>query len=152
MELLGLQVDNIRNNEKQAKPSQQVQTEITAEDIFLRTEDEIAANALINIHQQSQIQSMEEVDTNVQHVKETNVTTNLPTRQIVSIPYQGDTNLQQVTQTNVVTNLPTGQIVSITDQGNFIPECVQNISLTPVVQQYLGQTLPRRTTVNSNIE
>ena len=69
LELLGLQVENVRNKEKQAKPSQQVQTEITAEDIFLRTEDEIAANTLIDIHHQSQIQSVEEVDTNVQQCK-----------------------------------------------------------------------------------
>ena len=69
LELLGLQVENVRNKEKQAKPSQQVETEITAEAIFLRTEDEIAANTLIDIHHQSQIQSVEEVDTNVQQCK-----------------------------------------------------------------------------------
>ena len=34
--------------------------------------------------------------------------------------------------------------LSITDEGNLIPCCVQNIGLTPVVQQYLGETLPRR--------
>ena len=140
-----MQVENLRNKEKQAKPSQQVQTEITAEDIFLRTEDEIAANTLIDIHHQSQIQSVEEVDTNVQQLQETNIRTNLPTaRQLVSIPYQGDTNLQQFTETNVARNLQSGQILSITDESNLIPGCVQNIGLTPVVQQYLGQTLPRR--------
>ena len=83
LELLGLQVENLRNKEKQAKPSQQAQTEITAEDIFVRTEDKIAANTLIDIHHQSQIQSMEEVDTNVQQVRQTNITTNLPIKQIV---------------------------------------------------------------------
>ena len=123
-----MQVENLRNKEKQAKPSQQVQTEITAEDIFLRTEDKIAANTLINIHHQSQIQSVEEVDTNVQQVQQTNITTNLPTKQIVSIPYQADTNLQQFTETNVTTNIQSGQILSITDEGNLIPGCVQNIS------------------------
>ena len=133
----------IINKEKQAKPSQQVQTEITAEDIFLRTEGEIAANALINIHHQSQVQSMEE-DTNVQQVTQTNITTNLQTGQLLSIPYQDDTNLQQVTETNVTRNFQSGQILSITDEGNLIPGCVQNIGLTPVVQQYLRQTLPRR--------
>ena len=144
LELLGLQVENVRNKEKQAKPSQQVQTEITAEDIFLRTEDKIAANTLIDIHHQSQIQSVEESDTNVQQLQETNIRSNLPTKQLVSIPYQGDTNLQQFTETNVARNIQTGQILSITDQSNLIPDCVQNIGLTPVVQQYLGQTLPRR--------
>ena len=139
-----MQVENVRNKEKQAKPSQQVQTEITAEDIFLRTEDEIAANTLIDIHHQSQIQSVEESDTNVQQLQETNIRSNLPTKQLVSIPYQEDTNLQQFTETNVARNIQTGQILSITDQSNLIPDCVQNIGLTPVVQQYLGQTLPRR--------
>ena len=71
-----------------------MQTEITAEDIFLRTEDEIAANMLINIHHQSQIQSVEEVDTNVQQLQETNIRSNLPTKELLSIPYQVDTNLQ----------------------------------------------------------
>ena len=139
-----MQVENVRNKEKQAKPSQQVQTEITAEDIFLRTEDEIAANTLIDIHHQSQIQSVEESDTNVQQLQETNIRSNLPTKQLVSIPYQENTNLQHFTETNVARNIQTGQILSITDQSNLIPDCVQNIGLTPVIQQYLGQTLPWR--------
>ena len=63
-----------------------MQTEITAEHIFLRTEDEIAANTLIDIHHQSQIQSVEESDTNVQQLQETNIRLNLPTKQLVSIP------------------------------------------------------------------
>ena len=77
-------------------------------------------------------------------MQETNIRTNLLTRQLVSIPYQGDTNLQQFTETNVTRNLQSGQILSITDESNLIPSCVQNIGLTPVVQQYLRQTLPRR--------
>ena len=116
-----MQVENLRNKEKQAKPSQQAKTEITAEDIFLRTEDNIAANTLIDIHHQSQIQSMEEVDTNVQQVRQTNITTNFPTKQIVSIHQlmeEVDINVQQVQQTNIATNLPTRQLVSIPYQGD----------------------------------
>ena len=33
----------------------------------------------------------------------------------------------------------------------MIPGCVQNIGLTPVVQQYLGETLPRRQLQTSTV-
>lgn len=51
LEFLGLEVDNIVNKEKKnAKPSQKLQTDITAQDIFVPTEQEQAVNILINLH------------------------------------------------------------------------------------------------------
>ena len=96
--MLGSEVDQKVNKEKERKPSQESQTDITSEHIYYQTEDKQDENILIDV-QQSQHQVTEEIEqihTDLKTVTQTTIEHNHTTEQMIQPPIDTTTSEQIV--------------------------------------------------------
>ena len=143
LQLLGSEVDHMVNKEKECKPSQESQTDITSEHIYYQTEDKQDENTLIDV-QQSQHQVTEEIEqihTDLKTVTQTTIEHNPTTGQMIQPPIDTTTSEQIVlpNQQQVI-----AQIHQQLEQSNFIPQCIQMVGYAEVPQQYITPKIQRR--------
>ena len=143
LQLLGSEVNQMVNKEKECKPSQESQTDITSEHIYYQTEDKQDENTLIDV-QQSQHQVTEEIEqihTNLKTITQTTIEHNPTTGQMIQPPIETTTSEKIVlpNQQQVI-----AQIHQELEQSNFMPQCIQMVGYAEAPQQYITPKTQRK--------